>query len=656
MKHFYPSLNVEVPGKDDVKKVTPTKASRDMMTRLEEQGVETVFDRFEAQQPQCSFGLQGTCCRMCLWGPCRLGPKTSRGICGRDSEAVVFANLLRGLAAGMACHARHAHEVILTLIAVSEGRMNLDLKGGERVIELAGRLGLPASDETVKETAGAVGRIMLDDLGKLTAGTPALLRAYAPQHLVRLWEELDIMPRSPAYEIMEALHMTSLGGCSDWRAMASQELRSALAYGYGTLFGSSLATEILYGLPEPKTAEVSYGVLKKDHVNILVHGHSPVMIEKVLEKIKSPEIQKRAGSAGAKGIVVGGMCCTGGELLARYGIPTVTNIMGQELALGTGAVDAVVVDMQCVIPGMQLVADCFGTRIITTCGSNRIPGAVHVPFDPERPESLEEDASRIARTAVDAFKTRDRSRARIPRGTARVMAGWSCEAIIQALSGADQAAGLLKKGDIKGIATIVGCNTPKVPYENSHVTIAKKLIESDVLLTSSGCSSHALMNAGLCSPDAGDSAGPGLKRLCREAGIPPVLVIGGCVDNARTLRLFAAIAEAAGVPMPDMPFLFVGPEPGNEKAIGQGVTFLCHGISNVVGFPAQVPAAVPFLKEGARFNDELDPNRNPVVEFFGGEGLQDKLGAKVYVEVYPKIAAQTARMHIHRKRRSLGWE
>jgi carbon-monoxide dehydrogenase catalytic subunit len=311
------------------------------------------------------------------------------------------------------------------------------------------------------------------------------------------------------------------------------------------------------------------------------------------------------------------------------------------------------------------VAACYGTRIITTCASNRIPGAVHIPFDPEKPERLEEDAYKLALLAVEAFAVRDRSRLRIPETTTAAVSGWSYEAIMERFglpghgtqtSGAAQLAKFLKEGRIKGLATVVGCNNPKVPYEYNHVTIAKKLIAGGILVTTTGCSSHALLNAGLCTPAAAaELAAPGLAELCRELDIPPVLAVGACVDNARTLRLFIDVAEAAGHSMPEMPYLFVGPEPGNEKTVGQGVSFLAHGISNVIGFPAPIPVPLPRKAEGAA-TDDMDRGSNEIADFFAGEGLREKVGAKVYTEPYPELAAQTARLHIRRKRQALGWE
>ncbi|MHB8172212.1 MAG: anaerobic carbon-monoxide dehydrogenase catalytic subunit [Thermincolia bacterium] len=654
MKYQYSILNAEMPGKEDVLELTPNRATKEIIQHLDKLGIETFLDRFEAQQPQCGFGLRGLCCRMCQWGPCRIGPKTPRGICGKDLNSMVIGNILRALVAGLAAHGRHAHECIMAIIAAAEGKANIKLLGEQRVWELAEKFGLDTEGKEFLQVAKEVALVLMDDLSRMFDKPIKMLEAYAPAERKEVWAKLGILPRSASYEVMEALHMTTLGSCTDWTALAAQELRAALAYCYSTLFGTSMATEILYGIPRPVQTTVNYGVLKEDHVNILIHGHSPVMAEMVVEKIKTSEIQQLARDAGAKGIVVAGLCCTGDELLARYGVPTVTNILGQELAMGTGAVDAVVADMQCVIPGMKIVADCFGTEIITTCNSNRIPGATHIPFDPEKPETMDEDALLVAKKAIEAFARRDRSKIHIPQVTTKVMGGWSFESIIETFGGRDKLLTLLKEGKIKGIATVVGCNNPKVPYEYNHVTIVRKLIEANILVLTTGCCSHALLNAGVCSPDAAEWCGDGLAEVCRELGIPPVMAVGGCVDNARTLRLFMELAEEAGVAIKDMPFMFVGPEPGNEKTVGQGLSFLTHGVSNLVGFPAPVPVPIPKPKEDNP--EELERGSNDIVDFLAGdEGVLKLLGAKIYTEPYPKLAAQTIKMHIHRKRKGLGW-
>ncbi|MFH1003874.1 MAG: anaerobic carbon-monoxide dehydrogenase catalytic subunit, partial [Chloroflexota bacterium] len=540
MKYFYPILNAEMPDRDDVKKMTPNPATREVMARLEAEGIETCFDRHAAQQPQCHFGLRGICCQRCLWGPCRVGgPKKLRGICGADQNTVVMGNLLRGLAAGCAAHGQHAREVIETAILTAEEKTAYRFAGESRIKDLAQRMGMETGGKTTGHLAGEAARSLMQDLSRIEPGEMKTMLAFAPKERIETWRRLGIMPRSAMYEVFESLHRTTLGGDSDWHDLARQELRTALAYCWSTLFGSSLATEMLFGVPAPRTAEVNYGILKADHVNILVHGHSPTMVEKVLEKINSPEIRALATKQGAKGIQLAGMCCTGLELLARYGVPSAANILGQELLVGTGAVDAVIVDMQCVLPGLKNVADCFGTEIITTSDSNRIPGATHLPFDPLRADEM---AMEIARTTVSTYGRRDRSKIKIPDVKSRAMAGFSLEAILEKFGGRASLLKLLQSGQIRGIVTIVGCNNTKVPYESSHVTIARRLIENNILVTTTGCGSQALLNAGLCDPAAAELAGFGLKEVCREKGIPPVLPVGACVDNTRTIRLFIELA------------------------------------------------------------------------------------------------------------------
>lgn len=652
MKFFYPILNAEMPDKNDVKRLTPNQATREMMERLETEGIETSFDRYVRQQPQCQFGLRGLCCQRCLWGPCRVGgPKNLKGICGADMNLVVMGNLLRGLAAGCAAHGQHAREVIETAILTAEGKTRYSIMGEERVRDLARRFGLKIEGRPLNELAGEVAQILLEDLSRVQDVEMRTLLAFAPEERIETWRKLDIMPRSAMYEAFEALHKTTLGGDSDWQDLARHELRTALAYCWSTLFGSSLATEMLFGIPTPQVAEVNFGILKEDQVNILVHGHSPPMVEKVLEKIESPEIRELAESYGAKGIQVAGMCCTGLELLARYGVPSAANILGQELIVGTGAVDAIVVDMQCVLPGLKNIADCFGTEIITTSQSNRVAGATHLPFDPLRADDI---ALQIARTAVNAYGWRDRSKISIPKVKSQAMAGFSLEAILEKFGGRRKLFELLKSGRIRGIVTVVGCNTTKVPYESSHVTIARQLIEHDILVTTTGCSSHALLNAGLCAPQAAELAGEGLKQVCLEKGIPPVLAVGACVDNTRTIRLFLELAEESGLPLPRLPLCFSGPEPGNEKTLGQAVTFLTLGISVHQGFPGPIPVPIPMPAANARHLDDYVRGGNEVADFFA-EKLLDLLGARVFSEPYPELAAKTIQMHIHRQRLSLKW-
>lgn len=648
MKYHSKHLGADIAGKEDAEALAPNPAASEMMGRLDALGIETLQDRLETQQPQCGYGLRGLCCSMCRWGPCRISDKSPRGVCGRGLEMVVMANLARAVAAGTSAQTIHAHEMILTLLGVARGEIALPVSGAMRLQEVGYVLNVARSWWSDEQVAEEVAQAMLDDLARMTDSEMTTI-LFAPRESREKWRDLGLMPRSPAFEVMESLHATTLGGCSDWKVLFEQALRTSLAYVYAGLVTSSVLGDILFGIPEPIEAEVNYGVLKPDHVNILVHGHSPVMLEKVLEKVRSEPMQALARERGAEGIVVGGLCCTGHEALARHGVPSVAGVTGEELVLGTGAVDAIVVDMQCALPGMAAVAECFGTEIVTTYRGNRFPGDTHVPFDPEHPDAFDADSARIVETAIEAFARRDRSDIAIPEHTTRVVVGFTREAIINGFGGVKKMLERLRAGEIRGVVAMVGCSTPKGPAETAHVAIARELISQGVLVLASGCAAHALINAGLCSTDALPDAATGLRAACEEAGVPPVLVVGSCSDNARIVQVFATLAHEARLPLSEMPFVLSGPEFAHEKPIGQTMAVLAHGITAVLG----LAPALPIPTRGPT-PDAADagsaPGHNPIWDFFEGGGLAELVGASLLVRPDPTEAAATVLGVIDSKR------
>ena len=652
MKYSYPKLNVETPSKEEIKEKTPGKATKALIEKLEKDGVACWIDRYEAQQPQCNVGLRGECCRLCLMGPCRISPKAPRGICGLDVNGIAMGHLLRMLAAGCAAHGQHTYDVLMALKKTVRGESDYRIEGEERVYELARLFGIESNGREINAVAEDVTDVLIEDLTRWDDVPIRTLMAIAPKERIEKWGELGVFPRSPYYEVFESLHRTTLGGNTDWRNLAKQDLRTSLAYCWSSIFGSNLATEILFGIPKVKSGTVSYSVLKEDHVNLLVHGHTPTMVEAVAVMSKDERLIRYAKERGAAGIVLGGMCCSGHELLARHGVPSVTNILGQELAMGTGAIDACVVDQQCVMPGMSETAKCYGTKIITTHESNRIPDAVHIPFDPAVAMRQAED---IIRIAVDNFAERDRNNIFIPRGKTVAMVGFSREAIYEKLGGPEKIGEALQSGKIKGIVTVVSCNTCKVPYEHNQVTIVKELLSRGILVTTTGCAAHALLNEGLCDTLAARKFGPPqFADYCEEHEIPPVLATGGCVDNSRTIRLFIDISNTLDIPLYKLPFFFSGVEPSNEKSVGAAMSFVTLGISAHSGFPGQLPIPIPHRREGSDQADDMVMERSPVVDFFS-EDLKKMLGAAIYTEPYPENAAGLIHMQLHLKRKALGW-
>ncbi len=125
-------------------------------------------------------------------------------------------------------------------------------------------------------------------------------------------------------------------------------------------------TDILFGTPKPIQAEGSFGIFKEDEVNLVVHGHEPLLAEMIYDVVNEPEMIAYAKTKGAKGINLGGMCCTANEILMRHGIPTAGGFTNQELGIMTGLVDLMTVDVQCIMPAITQVSKKFHTKVITT--------------------------------------------------------------------------------------------------------------------------------------------------------------------------------------------------------------------------------------------------------------------------------------------------
>ncbi|MHB0980276.1 MAG: anaerobic carbon-monoxide dehydrogenase catalytic subunit [Thermoleophilia bacterium] len=654
MRYRYPKLNAEMPDRADVLDLTPSAALPPLVEHMASCDLPCYLDRSDAQQRLCSWGLDGTCCRRCLWGPCRV-TDSKPGICGAGPAQVVMGNHLRMVAAAAAAHGSHARARLETILAVTEGREEGPLRGMDRVRWLAERLGVPQANAGAPrpdlDLAREVTLALYDDLSKARPGPMRLLHACAPPERLERWRELGVLPTSTMAEVFESLHRTTLGTDSDWRNTALQELRLALAFFWGAVVPASFASEILYGRPSPTSGEVGFGMLARGRgVKVAVHGHLPVAAEALLAAAEEPEILAEAEAAGADGFDFYGICCSGQELLARHGVPSVTGILGQEFALATGALDALVVDLQCVVPAIMPVARAKGTVVVTTHESNRLEGAVHMPAEPG---ALPEVARKILKLACDAHRLRAGTATCVPAVTAPARGGFDDETVLEAFGGANELLALLRRGDITGLATLVSCNTPKVPFERSNVVLAKELLRRGVLITTTGCAAHALLDAGLTADAARDLCAPQLRGALERAALPPVIPVGACVDNTRTMFLWLRLAEAAGTSLSALPLFYVGAEPGNEKALGMGMAFLAHGVNVLSGFPIPVPVPSAEHIPGAAA-DDMRRVANPVADFFSREAVS-ALGARIVVEPAPELAAGVIHMDFKRKRWALGW-
>lgn len=611
----------------DVRERSTDPASREMLTVMARAGQETAWDRFEKQQPQCGFGELGLCCRNCNMGPCRIDPfgeGPSNGICGATADIIVARNLLRSIAAGAAAHSDHARDVAQTFKLISEGKApSYTITDKAKMERLMKEYGV--------DSQIALAEAILSEFGKQEGPIQFTLRA--PAKRLALWKKLGIEPRGIDREIVEIMHRTTMGVDNDPVNLILHGLRASLADGWG---GSMIATElqdVIFGTPVPTFSEANLGVLEPEEVNIIVHGHEPLLSQMIVAAASDPELIEMAKKQGANGINVAGICCTGNEVLMRHGVPVAGNFLQQELVIATGAVEAMVVDVQCVMPALGALAGCYHTKFISTSPKAKFPGATHMEF---HEETAYETARSIVEAAVQNFSRRDQAKVSIPNVKSKCMVGFSVETIVGALGGTlDPLIGAIKSGAIRGIGAVVGCNNPKVQQDFSHVNLVKDLIKNNVLVVTTGCNAQACAKAGLLLPEAADLAGDGLKGVCKALGVPPVLHMGSCVDISRILVAAAAIADALGVDISDLPAAGAAPEWMSEKAVAIGAYVVASGVYTVLGTIPPVlgsPAVATLLTQTAK----------------------DVVGASFAVEPDPFRASKLMVDHIDAQRRRLG--
>ncbi len=611
----------------DIRDMSIDPASQEMLTVAQRAGIETVWDRFEKQEPHCGFGELGLCCRNCNMGPCRIDPfgeGATKGACGATADTIVARNLLRAIAAGASAHSDHARDVSITFKLMAEGKAP-----GYSITD-------QAKMERLMKEYGVSDQIALADAILAEFGSqegPIQFISRAPLKRQNLWKSLGIVPRGIDREIVEIMHRTTMGVDSDYVNLILQGLRASLADGWG---GSMIATElqdVIFGTPVPTITEANLGVLEKDEVNIIVHGHEPLLSEMIVAAASDPGMIDLAIGQGAKGINVAGMCCTGNEILMRYGVPAAGNFLQQELAITTGAVDAMVVDVQCVMPALGTLAGCFHTKFISTSPKAKFPGATHMEV---HPENAYETSIAIVRTAVMNYKNRDPAKVHIPDIKSKAMVGFSVEAIVNALGGSlDPLLGAIKSGAIRGLGAVVGCNNPKIKQDSGHVNLVKELIKNNILVVTTGCNALACAKAGLLLPEAADLAGDGLKGVCKALGVPPVLHMGSCVDISRILVAAAAIANALGVDISDLPAAGAAPEWMSEKAVAIGAYVVASGVYTVLG---TVPPVLGSQNVAALLT----------------KGAKDVVGGSFAVEPDPIKASKLMIDHIESQRTKLG--
>ena len=571
---------------------------KEMLAVAKTSNVSTVWDRYQSQLPQCGFGESGICCRNCLQGPCRINPfgdGPDVGVCGAGADTIVARNLIRGIAGGAASHSGHAKHLAHVLKKVAKGEAPAyGIKETAKLNAIAARLGIPTENRTTLEVAGDVVQAALDEFSEReTPNAWAVTTVTAGR--VNMMKELKVAPYGIDSIIAEIMHRTTLGVDADPVNLLLGGIKGAIADFAGCHLGTDLA-DILFGIPAPTVSEANMGVIKEKAVNIALHGHNPVLSDMIVATAREPEIVAEAKAAGAEqGIQLMGICCTGGEVLMRHGVPTVATAVSQELPILTGAIDAMIVDYQCVYPSLANVAECYGTPLITTMDIAKIPGATHIEFDEEH---ANEKAREIIRLAITAFKRRRNKPVHIPSKTSKVVAGFSTEAIVAALAKLNADDPLqplvdnIVNGNIQGVVLFAGCSNIKVGHDQNFVAIAKELIARNVLVLATGCGAGAFARGGLLDPQATlDYAGDGLKAVLTAIGeanglngpLPPILHMGSCVDNSRPVDIAVALANKLKVDIPQLPVVASAPEYKTEKALSIGTWAVSLGLPTHLG-------------------------------------------------------------------------
>ena len=632
-----------MPKKREVTEYTIDPAAQQMIIRAEKLGIGTAFSRADNMSP-CNIGAAGMCCKQCGMGPCRLTKNGDVGVCGATLETIQARNLTRAIAAGSAAHSDHGRDMAFTLKAVANHETEgFYLKDIAKLRQVASFYDIKIDGRSPDEIANELADLYIAQFGQQRGEVVPARRATKKRQ--ELWRKLGVLPRGVDREVVEALHRTHIGDDQDYEHILSHAIRTSMADGWG---GSMIATDIsdiLFGTPAPVLGQANLGVLKADMVNVVVHGHEPTLSEMIVAATQDPEIIEYARAAGAKGIQLSGICCTANEILMRQGIPAAGNFLHQELSIMTGAVEAMVVDVQCIMQALVGLASHFHTKIITTSPKVKISGATHIEFNEHHALSIAKD---ILKVAIDNYK--NRGEIQIPTEKEDLIPGFSHEYINYMLGGSYRASfrplnDAIMSGRIRGVAAIVGCNNPRSKQDYLHVKVVRELLKKDVLIVQTGCGAIASAKLGLLLGEAGlDQVGPGLREICETVGIPPVLHMGSCVDNTRILTVLTQMAEEGGLgdDIDQIPAVGLAPEWMSEKALA--IAAYCVASGAYVIFGGQSPiGGMP---------DRVDDSDH-VLKYIS-EGWENLYGGKLEFIADPEAMITATLEHIDKKRAALG--
>ncbi|HSF79739.1 MAG TPA: anaerobic carbon-monoxide dehydrogenase catalytic subunit [Anaerolineales bacterium] len=618
-------------------------AAQEMLIRADELGLGTAFSRADNMVP-CNIGGAGMCCKLCGMGPCRLTKDGQTGVCGATIDTIQARNLIRAIAAGGAAHSDHGRDMAFTLKAVANGETEgYMIRDVAKLRVVASRYGIPIEKRSPQEIANDLADLYISQFGQQKGEIVPVKNA--PPKRQKLWREHNVIPRGIDREVVEALHRTHIGDDQDPVHILNHAIRTALADGWG---GSMIATDIsdiLFGTPAPLLGQANLGVLREDMVNVVVHGHEPTLSEMIVAASQDPEIIAYAKQAGAEGINLSGICCTANEILMRQGIPAAGNFLHQELAILTGSVEAMVVDVQCIMQALVDLAANFHTKIITTSPKVKLKGSTHIEFNEHQALTI---AKNILKVAIDNFKNRGSTH--IPQVREDLIPGFSHEYINYMLGGTYRASfrplnDAIMSGRIRGVAAIVGCNNPRSKQDYLHTYVTQELLKQDVLIVETGCGAIAAAKLGLLLGEAGlDKVGDGLREVCETVGIPPVLHMGSCVDNTRILTVLTQMVEEGGLgdDIDQIPAVGLAPEWMSEKALAIAAYCVASGAYVIFGGSSPVSGMPDRMED------------SDIVLRYLSEGWEELYGGKLEFIADTDEMIQKTLEHIDKKRKALG--
>ncbi len=608
--------------------ITAHDSVKEMHSFLQSMGYRhTFFERVKRQGAICYFGEQGRCCTLCPDGPCRIKRRAPKGKCGIDADGLAARNLLRLVNQGGAAYTHDFKLTLKTIKAVAEGKSPFQVKDRNKLLWFAQKLGI-STDGSDREILGRIADFLEKEFMKDTDTPLDIIYRLSPESRIKRWEALGIIPGGFIFESHEAGAKVMPNIDTDYLNLSLTSLRLGLSAGFLANIATTIIRDIIFGSPSITKGYADIGVLDKDYVNIVVHGHVPWTGSVVAKMAKQEKFQKMAKEAGAKGIKVYGSLCTGQEMLqrpetAQYLDGQVGNWLTQEFVAATGVVDMFLLDKNCAAPGLADIVSKvkLHTKLIPVSSVVRLRD---VPVDQSviyNPEDVGKQAEKLILQAIDAYKNRRKTYpVHIPDKKTDYIAGFGVESLIDILGGSpDPLLEAINTGAIKGVVGLVSCTTMKNGHGMFTYNFVKELLKRDILVLITGCASSLAQAEGLTNLQAIERfAGNGLKGICKVLNIPPVLNFGSCLDTGRMILLILALSEYLNVDPSELPVVAAAPEYYNNDAYIDGLLAVAMGINTyvnpvppIVGGPALTRLLTRDLEEllGGRFIVEPDAEK-----------------------------------------------